>query len=82
MHVGKPTIAQSTEIHSFGVHLSTHPVLHPALLPESGIKDGGIRDHPGAREGFFFVSLVGKASVLSFRKLFTCPAQAQRKKSW
>ena len=27
------------------------------MCPESGIKDEGIRDHQGAREGFLFVSV-------------------------
>ena len=61
MHVGRHTKAQSAEIHSFGVHLSTHPVLHLASLQrmcrESRIKDEGIGDHQGAGQGFLFVSL-------------------------
>ena len=59
MHVGRHTTAQSAEIHSFGVHLSTHPVLHFASFLEnvSWIKDEGIGDHHGASQGFLYVSL-------------------------
>ena len=85
MHVGRHTTAQLrfTPLVFICQRTPFCTLLYfQRMCHESGIKDEGTRNHPGAREGFLFVSLVGKASVLLFRKLLTCPAQAQRKKSW